>query len=147
MQEKSEYKTRQRSEIRAYLESRQGSHVTAAEIKSHFESLGIPIGLTTIYRTLDHLVRSGEVRRFTIEGTPAACYGYIGKETEVPGEYHLKCEECGRLIHVRCDQIEELTEHMLEGHHFHLDPLQTVFYGTCEECMAKKAKKKKEDGR
>ena len=52
MSEKTRYKTQQRAEIDAYLESVPGKHMTAADICAHFREQGRPIGTSTIYRQL-----------------------------------------------------------------------------------------------
>jgi hypothetical protein len=53
---------------------------------------------------------------------------------ELIAERGCKCEKCGRLIHLHCDEIEELCAHMKNEHHFILNPARTVFYGICESC-------------
>ena len=47
-----------------------------------------------------------------------------------------KCEKCGKLIHLHCDELEEIQTHILKEHRFKMDPMRTVFYGLCENCMA-----------
>ena len=34
--------------------------------------------------------------------------------------YHCKCEKCGKLIHLQCSEVENLTQHMKEHHGFKL---------------------------
>ena len=45
-----------------------------------------------------------------------------------------KCEKCGKLIHLQCNEVESLKQHMMEHHGFEMDSLRTVFYGICSEC-------------
>ena len=67
-----------------------------------------------------------------------ACYAYTGPgpEPAEPACYHCKCQQCGALIHLHCDEVEHLRLHMLDHHGFALDPRRTVFYGICEACRA-----------
>ena len=51
---------------------------------------------------------------------------------------HCKCEKCGKLIHLHCDEVESLKKHMMEHHSFEMDSLRTVFYGICNECRNNK---------
>ena len=51
--------------------------------------------------------------------------------------YHCKCEKCGKLIHLQCNEIESLKQHMQQHHDFQMDPHRTVFYGICGECSKK----------
>lgn len=71
-----------------------------------------------------------------VEGTNSACFEYIGESETSDYEscYPCKCEKCGKLIHIQCDEIECLSRHMTEHHDFQLDPKRTVFYGICNEC-------------
>ncbi|MCR5104311.1 MAG: transcriptional repressor [Eubacterium sp.] len=134
---KSQYKTKQRAELTAFLMSRTGEHVTVNDITKHFEETGHPIGLTTVYRQLDKMVEEGIVNKYILESGSSACYEYVGDEEHVAGAvscYHCKCEKCGRLIHLHCGEIEEMIKHIEKNHSFVINPKRTVFYGLCEAC-------------
>lgn len=144
---KSEYKTRQKDAILDYLKQHPGKHVTAGSLQRLLEDKGIHIGTTTIYRTLDRLVAENQVRKYENGNGQSACYEYLNEETRChPGEYHMVCERCGRLIHLHCEEMKKITDHIQAGHGFTLDPGRTVLYGICEECrlLEKEEKKKKE---
>jgi Fur family ferric uptake transcriptional regulator len=144
------YNTKQRQAILAYIASLGGSHVTAGQIAGHFGSVGFPIGLTTVYRHLDKLVQSGKVRRYIMEGASASCYQYeyvggdSGAGANVRGDgaehFHLKCEDCGTLLHLRCEILSEFPRRVYEEHTFRIDASKTVFYGKCADCLGKGAK-------
>ena len=137
MTTKSQYKTKQRAELTAYLMNKAGEHVTVSDIVSHFEKKGNPIGLTTVYRQLDKMVEEGLVNKYIVDGTSSACYEYINSEHHMDGNiscYHCKCEKCGALIHLHCEEIEELMKHIEKSHSFVIDPRRTVFYGLCDNC-------------
>ena len=82
------------------------------------------------------MVKEGLVEKYVVEGTNSACFEYIGESETSDYEscYHCKCEKCGKLIHIQCNEIECLSRHMTEHHDFQLDPKRTVFYGICNEC-------------
>lgn len=144
---KSEYKTRQKDAILDYLKQHPGKHVTAGSLQRLLEDKGIHIGTTTIYRTLDRLVAENQVRKYENGSGQSACYEYLNEETRChPGEYHMMCERCGRLIHLHCEEMKKITDHIQAGHGFTLDPGRTVLYGICEECrlLEEEEKKKKE---
>ena len=139
---KSSYKTKQRAELKAFLLSRSGEHVTVADICQHFEKAGRPIGTTTVYRQLDKMVSEGLVNKYTLDSTSSACYEYIDVDHHSEGAgscYHCKCENCGKLIHLHCEEIEDLMKHIEKNHNFAINPKRTVFYGICEDC-SKEAK-------
>ncbi|WP_236354908.1 Fur family transcriptional regulator [Konateibacter massiliensis] len=136
MTQKAQYKTKQMAELLSYLKSVQGSHVTVNDICGYFKSKGITVGTTTIYRHLERMVAQGMVAKYIVEGTSSACFEYIdGQEhCHKPACFHCKCEKCGKLIHLQCDEVMNLGQHMLEHHGFEMDSLRTVFYGICDEC-------------
>jgi Fur family ferric uptake transcriptional regulator len=144
------YNTKQSQAILAYIASLDGGQVTVAQVAEHFESVGSPIGLTTVYRHLDKLVRSGRVRRYIMEGAAGSCHQYeyideyvgggeirarVGEESAE--HFHLKCEDCGALLHMRCEVLSGIPKHVYEKHSFRIDASKTVFYGKCSECLDK----------
>lgn len=140
-QNRSQYKTWQRAEITAYLMATQGEHVTVNDIVKHFEKTEKPIGLTTVYRHLDKLVDEGIINKYNLDNGSSACYEYIDADHTHEGSncYHCKCDKCGKLIHLRCEEIEELMKHIEKSHSFMINPRRTVLYGLCDECRKAEA--------
>lgn len=136
MAKKAQYKTKQMTELLTILKSVPDSHVTVNDICSYFKDQGIQIGTTTVYRHLERLVSEGVVAKYVVDGTSSACFEYLGEQEHAPAPscYHCKCEKCGKLIHLHCDEVESLRQHMAEHHDFEMDSLRTVFYGVCSEC-------------
>jgi Fur family ferric uptake transcriptional regulator len=81
-------------------------------------------------------VDAGTVRKYTIEEGKCACYQYVGDSeyNHCCEHYHLKCSECGKLLHVSCEFMDEINEHIKNEHNFIIDNSKTVFYGICKEC-------------
>lgn len=130
------YKTKQRESLLNYLQSVPGVHVTAEEVYEHFKKSGEPIGKSTIYRRLESLVDEGKLRKYVVDGKSPACFEYR-PEGEHLGEgscFHCKCELCGKLIHLNCEDLGKIEEHLSNEHKFKLNTLRTVFYGICESC-------------
>lgn len=134
---KSQYKTKQMKEIMNYLETVKGQHVTVNDICGHFADNGVTIGTTTIYRHLEKMVQEGIVAKYIVDGSTSACFEYIDNGGCHDNSYHCKCEKCGKLIHLHCNEVENLKKHMLEHHSFTMNPTRTVFYGICSECRDK----------
>ncbi|MEE0797492.1 MAG: transcriptional repressor [Anaerovoracaceae bacterium] len=136
MTRRSTYQTRQMKELREFLASTDGKHVTVKDICRYFDEAGRPVGTATVYRNLEKLVEEGIVAKYSADPSDSACFSYIGSGEECchPVCFHLKCQKCGRLIHLECDEITRLSEHMLRAHGFELNPVRTVFYGLCEDC-------------
>ena len=130
------YQTKQREMLLSYLQTVPNVHVTAAEVCDHLKSQGAPIGKSTVYRQLESLVNEGILQKYTVDGISPACFAYIGTDCQKAGDscFHCKCEKCGRLIHLRCDELKAVGVHLNGEHGFQLDPVRTVFYGLCENC-------------
>lgn len=136
MSTKLQYRTKHKDELLEYLAGRKGEHVTVAEVCDYFRRGEHPIGTTTVYRQLERLVDEGLVNKYILDANSPACFEYVGQSDQRPGEvcFHCKCERCGKLIHLHCDELKGIAAHLKEDHRFVLDPLRTVFYGLCEEC-------------
>ncbi|URN84078.1 Fur family transcriptional regulator [Acetobacterium wieringae] len=113
-------------------------HITVTMIAEFLEKQGTPVGVTTIYRHLDKLVEQGELQKYIIDGVTSACFQYIGDEAHCHEHFHLKCENCGTLIHLECGYMNDLYTHVLKHHAFDINSFKTVFYGLCKGCSDKK---------
>lgn len=139
MNTRGKYKSKHYEELLEYLKKIPGKHFTVNELYREMAEKGSQIGSTTIYRQLNRMVEEGLVSKYTIEPNAPSCYEYV--EVSMPMErsscYHCKCEVCGRLIHLHCGEMEGLGEHLLKEHSFQINPMRTVFYGVCQECLLK----------
>jgi len=137
MTTRSKYKTRQKEILLEYLESKQGVHVTAGDVCKYFKSQGASIGKSTVYRQLESLVDEGLINKYVIDGSSPACFEFIRPESHEHNEvcFHCKCEKCGKVVHLHCEELEGFQVHLLEEHRFRMDPVRTVFYGLCDQCI------------
>ena len=94
------------------------------------------IKLRESWRAMERLVDEGLVKKYIIDGTSPACFEYVGEalDSECEACFHFKCEKCGCLIHLHCDELSGLKGHLEEHHHVTLNPMRTVLYGLCEKC-------------
>ena len=132
----TEYKTKQRYLVEKIMQKYSGRHFTADEIVEKLALGGSPVGRTTVYRCLERMCDEGRVQKYTASSGESACYQYLSGE-ECHEHFHLKCTDCGKLIHIECEHISELTEHIAAKHSFSVNKLKTVLYGQCEECASK----------
>ncbi len=132
---KSTYKTKQQELLLSYLKKQGSVHFTAEDVRRHFASKEISIGIATIYRQLEKLVAEGKVQKYFIDEHSAACFQYVAESCPHDEEhFHLKCEKCGVLVHLECDELSEIKKHLEEEHGFSINPFRTVLYGLCEKC-------------
>lgn len=131
----TEYKTKQRALVEDALMKLNGRHITVEELTEQLALSGKSVGRTTVYRCLEKLVCEGKAQKYASVGE-STCYQYLA-ETDCHEHFHLKCVDCGRLIHIECEHISELAKHIGDEHGFTVDKLKTVLYGKCKECSEK----------
>lgn len=133
---KETYNTKQGALILAWMQQHDGP--CTAEVLA--EALqGERVSKATVYRHLERLTAAGQVRRFSPAEGGSACYQFVGDRCDCHLHYHMVCNRCGRLFHLDCDQLHELSGHIREHHGFLLDCERTILYGTCADCAAKEA--------
>ena len=136
MSESRTYHTKQQQSILEIMEKMEEKYVTAGEVLQALKEEGAQVGLTTVYRRLDRLVKEGLVQKIVLDGNSGACYQYVGGKEET-SHFLLKCEDCGEIQDMDCGHMSELYSHVLEEHHFNVNPHRTMFYGICEKCLQK----------
>lgn len=130
----TDYKTRQKEIILNLFLENKDKHLTAAEIVNHINKNDENIGTATVYRYLDKLVSNGVIRKYFLDDKTSACYQYIDPEHKCHEHFHLKCLVCGKLMHLDCDHMQTVSEHILAEHGFTVDNSRTVLYGRCKDC-------------
>jgi Fur family ferric uptake transcriptional regulator len=121
------------------LVSRTNKHMSAKEIYASLYRMYPGIGLTTVYRTLDLLVRMGLINKLTLGDGPSRYEFKSEKKKE--HHHHLLCTKCGRIIDYSDFVDEELElvkkiEHTLaKKHNFKVLDHNVEFYGLCEKCQ------------
>ena len=131
---RGEYSTKQRGAVLEFLKDA-SRHITPQEILTHLKESGVNISLATIYRTLDKLCTDGVVRKMTMGDGAGSCYQYVA-ESDCHSHIHLKCVECGKLIHLSCDFLANMESHIHKDHGFTISAGKTVIYGKCSDCEA-----------
>lgn len=126
------YNTKQRIRILDFLKDNKDKHLSANDIQYGLKSIGLNISIVTIYRFLDILTRDNIIRKWIISNSDSACYQFIDNDCKT--HYHLKCDNCGGIIHLDCDYIQNISEHIKTTHNFYINDTKTIFHGICEKC-------------
>lgn len=127
--DRNSYNTKQRDEIVDFFNRHRGGCFTAKEL---IRSGEISVGEATVYRTLSRLADKGVLKRYTGDGG-AASYQLTDSE-QCDSHFHLKCEGCGKLIHMDCGFMADMKRHIESSHSFTVDIGRTVIYGLCGDC-------------
>lgn len=121
--------TRQRLEIAKVLLA-SARHLSVEELTEELRRRGQPVGLATVYRTIELLVRSGlvVVRDFE-EG-----FKRFEPARDIPHHEHLLCTVCGAVTEFRDERLERTTTLLAEAHGYLRQRHRLVIYGVCAAC-------------
>ncbi len=128
------YNTRQKAIITEFLRNNTSAQFTCDEISEALRAEGTPVGKTTVYRFIEKLVGEGKIRKITGGTSKSALYQYIDEGMDCNSHMHLKCLKCGEFIHLGCEFLNNVNEHIFEHHRFKVDNSKSVLYGLCEKC-------------
>ena len=132
MNELNKYKTKQRVAILDFIESNKDREVTANDILVNLNKNDLKASQTTIYRYLDNLVKEGIIKKNYSEEKSSSCYQYVGKRCKE--HYHLKCNNCGEIIHLDSETFSSIEKKIIDRYGFKIDNIKTILYGTCNKC-------------
>ena len=93
-------------------------------------------GKSTVSRLMTALVAEGAVRRFVRGNSRQFTYQLFGGE-DCHAHLHLKCVDCGRVVHLDHDTSEYVEQRLLRQNHFAADEGATMLWGRCETCACK----------
>ncbi|MDO9494947.1 MAG: Fur family transcriptional regulator [Nocardioides sp.] len=102
---------------------------SAQDIHELLARRGDPVGLATVYRTLQRMVESGEVDLLRTEDGEA-----IYRRCSDTHHHHLVCRACGATVEVEGPAVERWTR-TIAGEHGYGDVSHTLeIFGTCPSC-------------
>jgi Fur family ferric uptake transcriptional regulator len=119
--------TRQRTLILETLDTL-GNHPTADEI---FESVRqrLPrISLSTVYRNLEFLAKSGHIRKLEMGGRPVRFDGTVSPH------FHIRCISCNRIDDLRGRRVVVIEDARDFDHDYQVLGYQVEFIGLCATC-------------
>lgn len=125
------YNTDKRAELVSFFENCGEKEFTAAEICSNILNNGG--GKSTVYRLISKLVDEGVLRRISDAKTRRVTYQYI-HHGHCAEHLHLKCKDCGALIHLDDDTSHILEKEIFKSKGFALDD-GALLYGRCDKCI------------
>lgn len=128
------YTTKSKTAILECLKSKKDEAFTAADIYETLLDEGQNINLATVYRNLEKLTEEGRLTKVKHAESESTFFRYIEEDSHCNEHLHMQCSVCGKIIHMECHFMEEITEHLLKDHSFLLEPSGSVLYGRCENC-------------
>ena len=107
-------------------------HPTADEVYAAVAKEHPAISKGTVYRNLNQLAESGEIRKMEIPSSPDHFDHCCGDH------YHVRCLKCGKIFDVDMEYIPHLEKNIRDTHGFQLSGYDLVFKGICPKCADKK---------
>jgi Fur family ferric uptake transcriptional regulator len=120
--------TRQRTAVAAALDEADGFR-SAQDIHALLREQGDPVGLTTVYRTLQALAEAGQVDVLRTDDGEAV-YRRCGTDHH----HHLVCRECGRTVEVEGAVVEHWADQVARSHGFTEVSHTVEVFGRCADC-------------
>jgi Fur family ferric uptake transcriptional regulator len=120
--------TRQRRAISAAMETFEDFR-SAQEIHALLADLGEPVGLSTVYRTLQTLAEVGEIDALRTE-TGESIY----RRCSATHHHHLVCRTCGATVEVEGPTVEKWTRSIAAAHGYSDVSHTLEIFGTCGAC-------------
>ncbi len=128
------YNTHQKEMLLEFLKSRPEKQFSVEELTAEMEKISDSApGKSTVYRLIGQLVDKGTVKRFVKGNSRQFLYQIAGSE-ECHHHLHLKCTECGKLLHMGHELSEQLIKNILGESEFAVAPDSTTLFGFCKDC-------------
>lgn len=118
-------------------------HLSAEDIYMQVHKIHPAVGLTTVYRTLELLVRMGIVFKFDFGDARARYELNSGPGKEIH-HHHLVCTKCNRaidytdFINEEIELLRRTEKGLSKKHKFKIEGHLIQFYGLCEKCSKDK---------
>ena len=120
--------TRQQAAV-ADLLSQTDDFLSAQTVHARLRDSGEPVGLATVYRTLQAMAEAGSVDVLRTDDGEA-----VYRCCSTHHHHHLVCRSCGRTVEVEGPAVEKWTDRVAAEHDFR-DVTHTLeIFGTCADC-------------
>ena len=123
--------TRGRKAVVEALE-RAKTPLSAEEIYFNIKESGTSINLSTVYRNLELMEKSGFIDK-TVMNDNKSRFELIGDEHR----HHLICTDCSRMVPIDTCPLVEYEKDIKRETEFDITGHQLILYGICPDCKKK----------
>ncbi|MGB3509887.1 MAG: Fur family transcriptional regulator [Microcoleaceae cyanobacterium] len=120
-------RTRSQERVLKLLKTQKRS-LSAQDIYSELRRCDRPLGLATVYRSLDALKQEGVVIVRTLANGESV-YSCLQQD-----QHHLTCVKCGTSILVNECPVHDLEDKLQDSHKFKIFYHTLEFFGMCDRC-------------
>ena len=128
------YRTKQRELIAGFFRENTDRQFSINDISDKFYGI---IGKSTVYREVSRLADDGFIRKYP-DSDGGFLYQYAGEHCHE--HFHLRCINCGKIVHLDCHMMYGICAHINDEHDFEIDMSHTVLYGFCRDCKGENKK-------
>lgn len=107
-------------------------HLTAAEVYGQIRQNFTAVNPSTVYRSLERLVKAGQVSVSDM-GRGQAVYELVGEHLHG----HLVCQVCAAAVPLDGEAMRRLFEGIEAGSGYQVTTNHLVLFGMCPECREK----------
>jgi Fur family ferric uptake transcriptional regulator len=107
-------------------------HLTPTEIYARVRQENPGIGLVTVYRVINLLIRLNLICRVNLGGNSQS---YLMRRP-VEHHHHLICSQCGRAVDFTNCDLDQLEQQLSKETGFNIEGHLLEIYGRCPECCA-----------
>ena len=127
------YNTDSKNSLVDFMYRHSDRHFTVDEIINEMKKEGLMPSKSTVYRLVSRLTENGTLRRFEAYGKDSFVYQYAAFEHNCELHFHLKCIKCGKLLHMECEKLTHMKDHILSDHGFIIGG-EAMINGICLDC-------------
>ena len=125
--------TTQRLAVLDVISENHDKHLSSEEIYDLLKSKNQDIGIATVYRTLQLFERLDIIQRVNFDD------GYNRYEIIMDKDdyqhHHLICIDCGSIVEVQSDLLENLEAEIENKNGFKILDHNVKFFGYCKDCQ------------
>jgi Fur family ferric uptake transcriptional regulator len=118
-------------------------HLSAEEVYSLAHKINPNVGMATVYRTLELLVRMGDMMKFDF-GQHKSRYELSSEFGTARHHHHIVCTDCGKIVNYT-ELVQEESDVMRQArallekkYHFNIKHHQVQFFGVCGKCAKRR---------
>lgn len=130
------YNTKGKDIIMAYLKAHAESNFSANDVYQFLEENDSKMNISTVYRNLDKFVDQGLLMKLKNPEDDFCRYQYKHPDGNCDDHIHMQCRECGKVFHLECGFMSELSKHLFAHHGFTIESAGSMLKGLCRECNA-----------
>lgn len=130
MNQRKDYKTRQKDAVLHCFETQPRRAMSAQEVFEQLNEQDPPIGRTTVYRAVSRLAEQGLLVSLS-EGQGPTKYQHRGSKAR---NISVRCSGCGLIAELTCAAVDEFEQHLFLDHGFRLQEDECLLPGTCGNC-------------